>query len=632
MSTMLPFLQPHKPASTNSLSSLSSNHGDEQQFRESSSFSPSPEVHLRPLPMDNFSSQSFLGELTGSGRSTQWECDSSRSGLSSSLGSIHSRHSTSSLNLSASNHLHSNDNAYIQLEARIRDLTRYNNTLQQENFNLQRQNQELHAKYEEIQHRLFKLLENQATDRKPVFPDPTAHLRTAATVSNQSLLSTSLQSLQLTIDDPPLRSADFPALRTSWTKSEWHRQKAQLKGITDMSSGVSKQGRSSGAKGENVAMQYVQDENGLSVSGDRAKAIRDTAAAFYEELKTHNMAPATWGSASLVVKETFYQVMRSKYSELRYCDNNWKADTIAAAGYPSWHTTHVKKPGNKSSVKPKQEDTMVTMKDETEANRDRCDFSETTDSAPLPPLAPDTISMSSAKSPVLGGARMSRVPHSPLASPRPTKRIKVAAGSKDVVASPVASSDNVEALCDHTSTQDTMTAPAPVSGTLAEKTVQYGNTSMLSASPTLVPPSPQCTNYPKIITTDAFNGLFDSLDRPLSAPTTTKANTTSSNTVTSADGNNTTQQAHNQPRNPCDDITNLNNETIETMTTRPNKPAKPAKISGRNLCAREWRDTGNRREPKATFDVYYATLTAEKRKSFEDRASMLKATVLAGKP
>ncbi|KAF8835576.1 hypothetical protein BDN67DRAFT_975145 [Paxillus ammoniavirescens] len=212
------------------------------------------------------------------------------------------------------------------------------------------------------------------------------------------------------------------------------------------------------------------------------------------------MAPATWGSAPLVVKETFYQVMRSKYSELRYCDNNWKADTIAAAGYPSWHTIHVKKPGNKSSVKPKQEvATMVTMKDETEA-----DFSETTDSAPLPPLAPHTISMSSAKSPVLGSTSMSRVPHSPLASPRPTKWIKVLAGSKDVVASPLDESDNMEALCDHTSTQDTMTAPVPVPETLTEKTVQYGNTTMLSASPTLAPPSPQRTNYPKIITTDVL--------------------------------------------------------------------------------------------------------------------------------
>ncbi|KIK72355.1 hypothetical protein PAXRUDRAFT_48394, partial [Paxillus rubicundulus Ve08.2h10] len=96
---------------------------------------------------------------------------------------------------------------------------------------------------------------------------------------------------------------------------------------------------------------YVQDENGLSISSNQAKAIWDTAAAFYEEFKMHNMAPATWGSTSLVVKETFYQVVQSKYSELRYCDNNWKANTIAAAGYPSWHMTHVKKPGNKSSVK-----------------------------------------------------------------------------------------------------------------------------------------------------------------------------------------------------------------------------------------------------------------------------------------
>ena len=127
-----------------------------------------------------------------------------------------------------------------------------------------------------------------------------------------------------------LRKEDFPKVRF-WFRREWLDSSEKKNQVGDGT-----RGRAQVARGLNVKMRYVEDEDGEPVDGNRAAAIRAIVRSFWITLK--GPLPSTWGLASAEIKEAYFEHM-STCHELNLCDQNWKAGQIATDYYPSWHNS-----------------------------------------------------------------------------------------------------------------------------------------------------------------------------------------------------------------------------------------------------------------------------------------------------
>jgi hypothetical protein len=55
------------------------------------------------------------------------------------------------------------------------------------------------------------------------------------------------------------------------------------------------------------------------------------------------VAPEKWGDASKDLRDEYCHEMESKFGVLRYCDNHWKAHTLATSIYSQWYRSFDKK-------------------------------------------------------------------------------------------------------------------------------------------------------------------------------------------------------------------------------------------------------------------------------------------------
>ncbi|ETW83048.1 hypothetical protein HETIRDRAFT_417053 [Heterobasidion irregulare TC 32-1] len=196
-------------------------------------------------------------------------------------------------------------------------------------------------------------------------------LPTSATISSPSdpsftptLQSAPLSRLRLIAcpDLATLNQKDYPHVNY-WKKEQWTAKLKHDTSITDPNQSPRKKGALKAREGINVRMLYVEEENGNMIDGFRAKAIREFAKRIFQELLAHNLAPATWGQATMTALKYFLSEMAYQFTELRLCANGWKASQIAIDNYPSWQQGRRKRTG--SCVK-KEED--VVSGDEAPAN------------------------------------------------------------------------------------------------------------------------------------------------------------------------------------------------------------------------------------------------------------------------
>jgi hypothetical protein len=107
--------------------------------------------------------------------------------------------------------------------------------------------------------------------------------------------------------------------------------------------GSQSRGRARASLNVNVAMRYVERENGDLIDGDRASEIRKFARAIWVSFGKKRLAPAKWGQAGVETRKDYFQEMNSRFPELRYCDLDWKSEQVATDNYPSWYTTWASK-------------------------------------------------------------------------------------------------------------------------------------------------------------------------------------------------------------------------------------------------------------------------------------------------
>jgi hypothetical protein len=135
---------------------------------------------------------------------------------------------------------------------------------------------------------------------------------------------------------PAAEREDYPLVKF-WYRREWNiADNHQVAHI-----GAGAQGKARAAKGENVTLKFIEDDNGNIIDGFRATAMRRFARELWAGL--NGKAPKTWGKVDAAVASQYRNEMERKFSELRLCDNSWKADLIATLNYPSWYNNNVEK-------------------------------------------------------------------------------------------------------------------------------------------------------------------------------------------------------------------------------------------------------------------------------------------------
>ena len=154
-----------------------------------------------------------------------------------------------------------------------------------------------------------------------------------------------------------MRREDYPDVRF-WTRRDWLDRSGQESDMVHDNSG--RRGKARASQGINVAMRYVEDENGTVIDGHRATEIRRYARLIWVNIANSGGLPTSWGKADVKLSQTYYCEMRQRFPELALCDLDWKADQIATDNYPSWFKNWSES-SQKAPVKHEQEDASAPM-------------------------------------------------------------------------------------------------------------------------------------------------------------------------------------------------------------------------------------------------------------------------------
>jgi hypothetical protein len=147
-----------------------------------------------------------------------------------------------------------------------------------------------------------------------------------------------------------LNHNDFPLVK-HWVKKIYMQAE-------DATLPPGERGKGRASQGVNVAMRYVEDEDGEPVDGYLAQHIRTWARGIWVEISEKGILRAKWGDMSVEDLKYYHREMRRKFPILALCENSWKADQIAIDNYSSWHTSYAPK---HASAKVKQENNVASV-------------------------------------------------------------------------------------------------------------------------------------------------------------------------------------------------------------------------------------------------------------------------------
>lgn len=126
-----------------------------------------------------------------------------------------------------------------------------------------------------------------------------------------------------------------------WYKSDWVKHEKST--IRDFSKS-NERGGTRAANGVNVRYQFMENTQGVVVSGYRATDARARFREFNIHLYNAGRAPDTWVRGIDSQDRVNYDAWMSKMvPELRLCHNNWKARELAVKEYPQWKPAYDKR-------------------------------------------------------------------------------------------------------------------------------------------------------------------------------------------------------------------------------------------------------------------------------------------------
>lgn len=137
------------------------------------------------------------------------------------------------------------------------------------------------------------------------------------------------------------------------------------KDSSDGASKIANRGGAAAAAGINLAMRYIQSEDGETIDGIYASEIRRFARGLWQKYLDSQMAPKKWGAANGDINKLYNNEMETAFPELRLCENHWKTTHIATQYYPTWRanakpTPKQKQPSVKSEPQSDADDRATT--------------------------------------------------------------------------------------------------------------------------------------------------------------------------------------------------------------------------------------------------------------------------------
>lgn len=149
-----------------------------------------------------------------------------------------------------------------------------------------------------------------------------------------------------------LDQRDYPMVKF-WRLQDWKKHSTAKDADIDKKSNP--KGSVQSSQCINVAMLYIEDEQGDPISGYKATEIRSIAYRVFRELQERNMAPLTWGTIRSQASKYYHREMNKAFPILGLCADRWKADRLASKNYSSWYGTH-----GHAEIVPKLEDDQTS--------------------------------------------------------------------------------------------------------------------------------------------------------------------------------------------------------------------------------------------------------------------------------
>ena len=124
-----------------------------------------------------------------------------------------------------------------------------------------------------------------------------------------------------------------------WNKADWNKRTIQpsIPGQTKTQKGPANR-----AKDINNTLKFICDPDGNPIGGHRAQAITNGAYSFLFHLRNiGRKLPVTWSrQVDALTRLEYYSWMRSQFTELQLCANNWFSEAVVVAIYPQWYRNH----------------------------------------------------------------------------------------------------------------------------------------------------------------------------------------------------------------------------------------------------------------------------------------------------
>ena len=167
-----------------------------------------------------------------------------------------------------------------------------------------------------------------------------------------------------------LPKSDCPKIRF-YDEKDWLSEEKTIKSdktVGSIDDKKASRGKGQMREGINVTFPFLEDENGVTLTGHDVEAIRAATHLVFSSCACIGGVPETWGGADLeFVKVVTYQ-LRDKFPCFRYCSHDWKAIRVARNVFQVWRRgkgkVFTKEGHNKENRKHPKAEEDVPVKDE----------------------------------------------------------------------------------------------------------------------------------------------------------------------------------------------------------------------------------------------------------------------------
>ena len=81
---------------------------------------------------------------------------------------------------------------------------------------------------------------------------------------------------------------------------------------------------------------FLTDDMGNPVAESQIKAFTSIAKQAWNELFRHRLDPSSWTKKTPKAASYLAHVLKTNFTEFRYCDGDWKVERFAVIKYPDW--------------------------------------------------------------------------------------------------------------------------------------------------------------------------------------------------------------------------------------------------------------------------------------------------------